>query len=986
MNGNIATVLINVKHPKYNMFIRKLKRNIYHTIVELDAKVTVSKEPIGYNDRKLCKYDIITSGMGWGGFFDCGWFNLTGKLPPNIDRKDLVAILDLGGEGCVYNDDGVVQGITNVLGLVDKFQSIDGKKVIEIDKLNIDRDGNIDIWVEVGNNGRNHHELGLAKYIKSNISIIRREILDYYYDILSLVQSIEVVEDDEIVNKIRTALNESIKLAKNLESIDIIKARESLKKVMTDKKSDFTVYAVGHAHLDLAWLWPIRETKRKAERTFSNALTNIEKYPNYVFGASQPQQFEWIKDNKPTLYDKIKLAEKEGRLEVQGAMWVEPDTNLPCGESLIRQCLYGKGYFKEEFDQDINILWVPDVFGYSGALPQILKKCGVDYFMTIKLSWNNVNKFPNNTFFWEGIDRSRILVHMPPEGDYNSNGNPYAVVKVRKSYSEKDISKIALMPYGIGDGGAGPGEYHINMVDRSSKIIGLPNVKMAKSNEFFQALSQENAKFPTYQGELYLEKHQGTYTSQGKIKKFNRLMEHKLHIAEWLATMASLDGYAYPHELLDKLWKETLLYQFHDILPGSSINRVYKECYERYPLMIEQIDAIISSSTDRLNIMDKKYIVNPTPFDRQGYLEIGKKLFRYKTLAYSSGTLEAVTEQLDLRYGENYIENDNLKVVFNHNGDILNIYNIKDNMRPCLIDNTCGLRIYKDKRLIPYNAWDIDMNYYKKHNSRLKLIDSKTFIEGATVIRENIFKYNNSILMQRIILIKGCEYLKFDVTVDWQERHKMLRFDCYPINYSDTVKCDIQFGSINRSTRSDNTFNKAQFEISAHKWVDVSDGKYGIALLNDCKYGHRVKDGVISLNLLRSTVYPDKTADRGEHSFSYAIYPHRGEVKDSSVIEYGYELNYPLNIISNMQIEPIAIINNKNIIIESIFTNWNNDIILRLYESIGESAKTNLAINIDYESISEADMLYNNPQSIDINNIKFKPFEIKTLVIKRSTI
>ena len=477
MDENLRTFLQHHSNMKYSLFLKKLKQSIYTPIAQLNAFVHKSTEPLCFEDMKNERFDNIKIGDSWGGFFDCAWFKFTADIE-NM-QKNLVAVIDVGGEGCIYNKDGeVIQGITNVLGMVDNFQTVKGKAVIPLDRIDTFKDGKVLFYADCGNNGRGGKSSGQARFKRADICVFRQDILDLYYDILACYQLLSAVNDNAQKREIKAHINKAISLAHNTDSQSVLNARNALSKMFDGKyKQNFTVYAVGHGHLDLAWLWPVRETKRKAIRTFSNAVYESEQCPSYVFNGSQPQQYEFIKEISPEFFERIKQSVQRGNIEPQGGMWAESDTNLPCGESLIRQCFYGKKYFREEFQKDVKTLWLPDVFGYTAALPQIIKKCGMDTFMTIKLSWNNINDFPHHTFIWNGLDDSKVLVHMPPEGDYNSNATPYAFEKTYQKYKEKQVSDIALMSFGIGDGGGGPGEYHINMVKRCENLRYIPKVK-----------------------------------------------------------------------------------------------------------------------------------------------------------------------------------------------------------------------------------------------------------------------------------------------------------------------------------------------------------------------------------------------------------------------------------------------------------------------------------------------------------------------------
>lgn len=984
MDENLRTFLQHHSNIKYSLFLKKLKFSVYTPIAQLNAFVHKSAEPIPFAEMKDEHFSSIKIGDNWGGFFDCAWF----KFTVDIDnmQENLVAVIDVGGEGCIYSKDGsAIQGITNVLGMVDRFQSVKGKAVIPLNRIDNFKDGKILFYADCGNNGKGGKSAGQARFKRADICVFRQDILDLYYDILACYQLLCAVNNNAQKKEITARINKAISIAHNTEPEKVIEARNVLSEMFDGKyKQNFTVYAVGHGHLDLAWLWPVRETKRKAIRTFSNAIYESEQCPSYVFNGSQPQQYEFIKEKSPELYNKLKSAVANGNVEPQGGMWVEPDTNLPCGESLIRQCFYGKKYFRDEFQKDVKTLWLPDVFGYTAALPQIIKKCGMDSFMTIKLSWNNINQFPHHTFIWHGLDDSRVLVHMPPEGDYNSNATPYAFEKIYNNYKEKKISDIALMTFGIGDGGGGPGEYHINMAKRCENLRYIPNVKMSSSEKFFDELKKDVSNYPEYKGELYLEKHQGTYTTQGKVKKNNRQCEVLLHFAEWICTMAYMQGKAYPHKELEEIWKEVLLYQFHDILPGSSIHRVYEECNARYEIIKKRLNDIIDDRVYFLCSDDNSFVaLNSIDFERTGYLKHNNEWYRYSLAPYSSGKLEKADLPVLLQYSKNIIENECLKVVFNNNGQIKTILDKQSNYN-CVASIINAVRVYKDRFVHPYNAWDIDINYTKHKPRNMKLAQSREYCDGNSVVRENKFVYNSSSLVQRIILTENCPYIKVENEVDWHETHKMLRIDAYPKNFSDKVLCDIQFGNIERSTKTDNKIDYAQFEIPAHKWVDVFDGEYGIAILNDCKYGHRVKDGLISLNCLRSPVYPDKTADRGKHTFTYAIYPHKEKPMESELIKIGYELNNPLRIYKgSLDIKPIFNCDNSNIIIETVFVNNKGNIAVRMYETAGKETDASVSINTAYESIHETDMLFDNATEMDLTNLHFNPFEIKTLEVKR---
>ncbi len=729
--------------------------------------------------------------------------------------------------------------------------------------------------------------------------------------------------------------------------------------------------------MDLAWLWPIRETKRKISRTFSNTVYNIEKYPEYIFGVSQPQQLDWMKSLYPSLYKKIKEYILKERIEPQGKMWVECDTNVTGGESLIRQSLYGQKFWHKEFEKSPKMCWLPDVFGFNGNLPQILKKCGMEYFLTIKLSWNKQNKFPYRTFIWKGIDDSSVLSHMPPEGNYNSDATPVPVSWAHEKNTEKETVKNVSLPFGVGDGGGGPGEGHIECALRQKDIGHSPRVKLKTAGELFENLDKLREKLPTYKGELYLETHQGTYTTQAKVKYYNRLIENTLHSVEFLATYAYVKkGIKYPYEKLEKIWKELLLYQFHDIIPGSSIKRVYDECVPRYQSMYEEL---ISMQKKLLkNISEKKTglcAFNPTSFSRKEFIKYGEKYYLAETGPYASKKLSPA----DI-VKISSMENEYMKLYFGEEGQIVSLYHKKYQKEFCK-DYLNVLKVYKDKKTY-YNAWDIHINYTKRRPKYFKFIGFKQFQEGPSIIRESIYKYNKSTLTQKVILTMGKPYVEFVNSIEWQETHKMLRAEFAPNYYGDEVTCDIQFGNLKRSTKNQTSQEKAQYEICAHKWVDVTKDGYGISLLNNSKYGHRVKEGVISLNLLRSPMYPAKDADKGIHTFTYALYPHKGDCHEALTAKMGYSLNNPL-VVNHAEFDSFIISDKPNIVIETVkmAESQKDEVIIRVYENSGNETKSNLKLDVNYSKIHITDMLENNLEEISLEDLTFTPYEIKTIKI-----
>ncbi|MEJ5361998.1 MAG: glycoside hydrolase family 38 C-terminal domain-containing protein [Spirochaetota bacterium] len=973
---------------QYPLLVHRLhaiQKHIYQKIVDLDVFLATSDEPIPFEKINHIRFSNIKPGYKWGKAYTCAWFHFKGKIPQQYRQSHIVCCVDIGGEGLVINVYGEpVSAINSRITFMDYLQPTWDMRVVEVDEQ-AKQSGTIDVWIDAGFNGKIIQPFGSARFKYAFLALCRDDVQDFYFDYLTLVFAYCACDDKHRKKSIKLLLDTSYAATKNYLPQHVAEAKKIISEMyaLEHKPHELFLTAVGQGHLDLAWLWPVRESKRKAVRTLTNALQNSMQYPECVFGASQPQMFEWIKQNQPKLYDSIKKAVNAGAIELQGGMWVECDTNLPCGESLVRQIYYGKKFFKEEFNCDVITCWLPDAFGFNGNLPQILKKSGIDYFCTIKLAWNEINKFPYTTFTWVGIDGSSVIAHMPPEGDYTSGATPLCAKVVIENFKEKDILDSALMIYGNGDGGGGPTQTHIELIKRQQKLQWLPKVQFGKSIDYFKRLDADKHKLHAYHGELYLEKHQGTYTTQARSKYYNRLLEGMLHNCEFVATCAYLKGFAYPHKFFEDVWKEVLLYQFHDILPGSSVKRVYDESIERYKIIEQQLHTMMTNLLDYLSQADDGITcINTTPFARTEYSKGDSSWYWCQMEGYSSARMKPVDIHLTVTGGDNYIENELLRVEFAKEGHIISVFD-KIHRKEICKDYLNKLVLYTD-RFRFYNAWDIDSNYLKKRKTELKLVDYETHTDGPKVFRRNYYRHGRTSLTQDIILYEGRPYIEFSTECDYHETFKMLRADFAPSVYSHTVTCDIQFSNIARSTKNTTSIEKAQFEICAHKWVDVSDNDYGVSLINDCKYGHRVKDGIISLNLLRSPVYPDPKADRGRHTFRYALYPHKGRLKDAETIPLGYHFNYPPIVVKKqVEIKPIIIVNNKGIVVETIKKAENEDaIVIRMYECFGNDISTIFNTGFTYKEAYEANLLETIVRKIEGNTVHFTGFEIKTLLFR----
>ncbi len=980
--GSIVKFVIKTGlSPKYS----KLKEKAYTKVGSLTAEYAPSAEPVRYEDRQTLEYRTIKEGSVWDRqAYGCGWFRFKGEVPTTAKGKKIGLLLDVGAEGCIYDASGTPEcGLTGVRSFVEFEQPSRGKSFFTFKEV-ADGGEKIDIWVDCGNNHLPGDPRTAARFKQADVVVVDDGAKRAFYDATALLYQWSVLKSGDVkATSISRSVGELLTLALKGDYEGAHKVY--LAGCEVGEESPYTVYATGHAHLDLGWLWPVRETKRKAERTFSNQLRNMERYPDYIFGASQPQQFAWIEDRFPKLFDELRQAVERGQLELQGGMWVECDTNVTSGESLIRQNVYGKKYWREKFGKDMRMCWLPDVFGFSGNLPQIIRKCGMSYFETIKLSWNEHNKFPHRAFIWEGIDDSEVIVHMPPDETYNSEGNAWSLVNAIKNFPERDKIKNFGMLYGIGDGGGGPGEGHIEAVARGKELKGLPRVIMSPAIDYFDKLAEQKDALVRHKGELYLEKHQGTYTTQSRNKYYNRKIEFTLHNVEFLATLAKQKGYAYPKEKLEAIWKEVLLYQFHDIIPGSSITRVYTESVARYEEMLAELKSMRNELIKYLATGEQSgpHAINFTSAKYSGLVSHNDKWYAVEAEPYSATKLTeyVAPSKSPLAFDDEHIESDIFRLTFDGSGNIKSLFDKRSEK------DYCGqymnkLNVYKDKRLY-YNAWDIDIGYTKTVPAEFELTGSVNKITEGSVIRENTYRYGKSTLTQKVVLTLGKPLVEFVTMVDWHETHKMLRADFRPSVFSDEVTCDIQMGNLKRSTRDETKIEKAQFEICAHKWIDVGGKDFGLSVLTTGKYGWRVKDGLISLNLLRSPVYPDPQADRGTHTIKYALYPHDGDYNSANTQSIAYLYNNPLYVTEeSIDFVPQFVSSDTHIVVETVkAAEDGNGLIVRAYEDSGVARKATLTTPVSGTAY-ETDMLENIIGEIDLNDLDFKPFEIKTILIK----
>lgn len=999
--------------------------------------------------------------------------------------------------------------------------------------------------------------------LTGRVVVVNEAVEGLYYDLITPLQAFTHRDGNDYTRQVLIAkLNQAINLLDLRKPYSptfyesVAAARACLSEEVYGKfPASMPVLAtcIGHTHIDIAWLWTVEQTKEKVARSFATVLNMMEEYPDFYFMSSQPQLYAFVKERYPELYHRLSEQIGKKRWEAEGGMWLEADCNLTSGESLVRQFLYGMRFFKDEFTVMNEVLWLPDCFGFSGVLPQIMKKCGISYFMTTKLSRNKENRLPHDTFLWRGIDGSEILTHMITAVDigvgegkqpvtaivdmdietgkqlttYNGQLHPKALIGSWNHYQDKDLNHDILIAFGHGDGGGGPTREMLEMSARIQKgLPGIPGIRQAFTADYFKELdsrvrndeSNYDKHLAIWEGELYLERHRGTYTSMGRNKRSNRKAEFALMDLESFLVLAygpdaMEDG---RKQKLDNLWKLLLLNQFHDTLPGSAIKAVYDQTEEDYRVLLKGIDELTREAIDRICAVgvqdrpgpaqERSVTVQNRPESEQNRLEseqnrleseqnrsgsvltvfnmggfrrgelvcLGRQTA--KTLTDKYGAAYPIQQTDDLSYAylpqlpskgyqsfilqncgmtpgsvmphgmkqdgvmsngvtpdgmtpdcamadgvlsdgvlsdgvaSNDMMQDNMtadgstpvfvldnektlttpfyKVVFDENGLIDSLFDLENDREVIEPHGKANLlRLYEDKPA-DFDNWEIYPYYTEKYWDILDLTSFQWTAAGPVFAELSISRsFGDSLLNQKIRFYADSRRINFITVVDYYEKQQLLKVHFPVYIHTDTVTCDIQFGSITRPTHQNTSWDKARFESCAHKWVDLSEGHYGVSLLNDCKYGHSVQGNNIGLTLLKAGNFPNKEADRERHTFTYALYPHKGTLQEGNTVKEAYSLNQCLYVKQGVFFQSdysLASVGPKNIILETIKkAEDENGYILRLYECENALTKAVLTWNQPFSKAYGCSLLEEIETELSLADGKipltFSPFEIKTV-------
>ncbi|MCQ2427449.1 MAG: glycosyl hydrolase-related protein [Clostridia bacterium] len=789
--------------------------------------------------------------------------------------------------------------------------------------------------------------------------------------------------------------------------------------------NDTAVICIGHTHIDIAWKWTVAQTREKAQRSFATVVELMKRYPEYKFMSSQSYLYKAVKEEAPELYAEIKRLIKEGRWEVEGAMWVEADCNLPSGESLVRQILYGKRFFKEEFGVDSRVLWLPDVFGYSAALPQILRKSGVDWFVTSKISWNDMNVMPYDLFKWRGIDGTSVntfFITAQKKGrgtgftkgtTYVGNTDPDMIAGAYNRFQQKELSREAMVTFGFGDGGGGPTYEMLEIARRQSNgLPGQPKAKIEFAGDLLKRLEKNidgNPRLPEWRGELYLEYHRGTYTANARNKRYNRRSEFLLEQAELMASASGiLFGDGFPRKTLRELWEMTLVNQFHDIIPGSSIREVYEVTDREYADILKRagdiIDADMRRIADSVNT-DKSYVVfNPHSFagngtvmvDGRSYTVRGVPSKGWKAVNLGENTPE-VTSAAKTEGGYE-LSNRFYTVVFDSNCEISSIYD-KENGREVLVPGERGnsFRIYEDYP-DKYDAWEIQEFSGYKYRTVSDCDSAEIVSDGVRSGLHTVRHHSGSLIEQTVWVYDSERRIDFETHLDWHSKHRILR-TAFPVDINtDRASFEIQYGFTERPTHSNTSWDRMKFETCGHKYADMSEGNYGVSLLNDCKYGHNIHGNTMMLTLLKRPTDPSEVADEGEHFFTYSLLPHAGTLMDADTVAEAYMLNLPMTAVKRTgsggalpEEWSLIDVDRKNVVVEAFKeTEYGGAYAVRLYESRNYRTKTRVTLGFEAKSVEIADLLENPEGSVGFTVadgktsfvLDVKPFEIITLIIR----
>ncbi|MGY0019429.1 alpha-mannosidase [Streptomyces sp. YJ-C3] len=985
----------------------RIRPAVYPESVPLTVEAwTAPGEPVPVAEGLAATHEPVAVGDAWGAPWATTWFKVTGEVPAGWAGRTVEAVLDLGFdermpgfqcEALVYTPAGEpVKAVNPRNQWVRVGDPATGGERVE---WHLEAASNP---VLLGDNPFRPTDLGDKETAgdEPQYRLERMDLAVFDRDVWELVADLEVVgelmEQLPVEGGRRWELLRAV--SRCLDAVDLqdvngtaAGARSHLTGVLSAPAdaSAHRISAVGHAHIDSAWLWPLRETVRKVARTTSNMTNLLESEDEFVYAMSQAQQYAWIKEHRPEVYAKVKKAVAEGRFVPAGGMWVESDTNMPGSEAMARQFVHGKRFFLDEFGIENEEAWLPDTFGFAAGLPQIIKAAGSKWLLTQKISWSQVNKFPHHTFNWEGIDGTRIFTHFPPVDTYNCSMLGREIAHAASNFKDKGVARHSLAPTGWGDGGGGTTREMIAKAKRMKSLEGSAHVTWETPAEFFTKAEAEYPEPPVWVGELYLELHRATLTSQARTKQGNRRSEHLLREAElWAATAAVRTGFPYPYEDLDRIWKTVLLHQFHDILPGSSIAWVHREAEKTYAAVAAELTGIVDAAQRALaGDGEEELVFNAAAHERSGIAAGGAGV------PAVSGTV-TLTDRAD---GGHVLDNGLLRVEIDARGLVVSAYDIeadRETVAPGAAANL--LQIHPDFPNM-WDAWDVDA-FYRNVVTDLTDVDTVTVLSktAAGVSVEVVRSFGSSRATQVLTLAAGTKRLDIDTEVDWHETEKFLKA-AFPVDvHADRYAAETQFGHLYRPTHTNTSWEAAKFEACNHRFLHLAEPGFGVALVNDSTYGHDVTRTVresdsgttttVRLSLLRAPRFPDPRTDQGVHRFRYALAPGASVV---DAVREGFGINLPeRRVTGSGTVAPLCTAASDAVALSAVklADDGSGDVVVRLYETAGGRARTSLRLGFPAASVTATDLLERplaDAPALTVEDgevaLSLRPFELVTL-------
>ncbi|WP_206475647.1 glycoside hydrolase family 38 C-terminal domain-containing protein [Microbacterium sp. KRD172] len=956
-------------------------------------------EPIAPSDGLALEYAPARVGEAWGPAWGTTWFRLTGQVPAEWAGRRVEAVIDLGFdvnmtgfqcEALVYRADG-----TPVKSLNPRNQWLPIAEVAAGDEP-------VELYLEAASNPvlLDYHpflptqEGDILTSSKEPLYRARRmDLAVFEPDVFELALDLDVLLELQaelpataprrmrILQALDNALDD-LDLQHIVETAPA--ARAQLEDVLAApaEASAHRISAIGHAHIDSAWLWPLRETIRKVARTTSSMTSLLEEQPDFQYGMSSAQQYAWLKEHRPEVFTRVKAAIAEGRFLPLGGMWVESDTVMPTGESLVRQFSHGQRFFEREFGIRSRGVWLPDSFGYSPALPQLMRRAGFEWFFTQKISWNQQNAFPHHSFLWEGIDGSQMFTHFPPMDTYNSQLSGMEVAKAARQFKENRVATRSIAPVGWGDGGGGTTREMVGRAKRMNDLEGSARVEWQHPDAFFDAAKAELTHPAVWVGELYLELHRGTLTSQHGTKSRHRWAEHALVEAElWATTDAVRNGTPYPQAELDELWQIVLLHEFHDILPGTSIAWVHREAVTALEAVIARAKAIsdaarrsLAGEGDRALVFSPVSVAGPAPLGA--------------TVAAAS----ADSVSLDASGDDIVLANALVRVRISAEGLIVSAVDLATGREAVAGGKAANLlQLHQDFPNI-WDAWDID-RYYRNRTTDLRDVTGirSRLVDGvAEVVIERAF--SESTITQTLTLEPDSRTVKIVNDIDWRETEKLLKL-AFPLDVQAShTEAETQFGYQARVTHTNTSWEAAKFETSMHRFVLVREHDFGVALVNDSIYGYdtmrEVEDDSVTttvrLSLLRAPRFPDPDTDHGRHVITTGMVIGAGPAEATRA---GIQLNAPSTVLrGRADVAPLVSVSGDGIIVSSVklADDGSGDVIVRAYESLGRRVSGSLTADFDHREIREVSLIEDALDDARIGgDLKLRPFEVRTLRIVR---